>query len=276
MEQQEQANSAGDGFHYVLKVAPQFKESLPDEHTHAQMGGLLDVEDAFSRQLSTGIDLQALLLHLWVKAVSAEAEDYYRPDYSVLSKYLKTLELAERKEWVGYYAASFRKAAAAIRELIKAHRALVDNTLFKVDSSNIWDCLAKVSELYRPKVAKQVVFVDARGQEKLLFAVCEGQPVAVTHESALSTFLYDLFLLKGGKQARSAIGEQDVLGFVGQELQKEGRQEELQNISCLLNILEIRHFYTTQPQFMIRSSLEQLVLAVIGNLGVSDKQELEY
>lgn len=140
-----------------------------------------------------------------MKAVCAEAEDYYKPDYSVLNKYLKTLELAEKKEWVGYYAVAFRKAIVAIKEKIKAHKALIDNTLFKVDSSNIWTCLAKVSEHYQPKVTKQVVYIDARGQEKVLFAVCEGSSIGVTHESALSTFLYDLFLLNGDKRPKNTI-----------------------------------------------------------------------
>ena len=208
VEQQEQLNSAGDGFHYVLKIAPQFKEALPDQETHNQMNNLESVEEAFSTQLSTGIDLQALLLHLWVKAVCAEAEDYYRPDYSILNKYLKTLELAERKEWVGYYAVGFRKAVVSTKEKIKAHKALIDNTLFKVDSSNIWTCIAKVSELYQPKVTRQVVFVNAQAEEKVLFAVCEGSPIGVTHESNLSTFLYDLFLLKGDSKPKSAISSQ--------------------------------------------------------------------
>lgn len=190
-----------------------------------------------------------------MKAVCAEAEDYYKPDYSVLNKHLKTLELAEKKEWVSYYAVPFRKAIVAIKEKIKAHKALIDNTLFKVDSSNIWTCLAKVSELYQPKVTKQVVFVDARGQEKVLFAVCEGLSIGVTHESALSTFLYDLFLFNGDKSPKNTISEQEILAFVGKEQQKECRQEELVNISSLLGILEIKHFYITEPQFIIRNSL---------------------
>lgn len=43
VEQQEQVNSGGDGFHYVLKIAPQFKEALPDEKTHDQMSSLESV-----------------------------------------------------------------------------------------------------------------------------------------------------------------------------------------------------------------------------------------
>lgn len=63
---------------------------------------------------------------------------------------------------------------------------------------------------------------------------------------------------------------------MGKELQKEGRQDELESISNLLSILEVKHFYITGPQFVIRSSLDELVLAVIRELGVRDKQELEY
>lgn len=98
-----------------------------------------------------------------------------------MNKYLKTLELAEKKEWIGYYVAGFRKVIVSIKEKIKAHKTLIDNTLFKVDSSNIWACIAKVSALYQPKITKQVVFANAQAQEKVLFAICEGSSIGVTH-----------------------------------------------------------------------------------------------
>lgn len=86
----------------------------------------------------TGIDLRALLIQFWVKAICPDAEEYYKPDYSTLSKYIKTLDYVEKKEWIGHYLIEFRQNILKIRDKIKSHKNLIDNTLFRVDSSNIW------------------------------------------------------------------------------------------------------------------------------------------
>lgn len=86
----------------------------------------------------TGIELRALLIQFWLKAICPDAEEYYKPDYSTLNKYIKTLDYVEKKEWIGHYLIEFRQNILKIRDKIKSHKNVIDNTLFKVDSNNVW------------------------------------------------------------------------------------------------------------------------------------------
>jgi hypothetical protein len=54
----------------------------------------------------------------------------------------------DKKEWIGHYLTAYHQQIIKIRDKIKAHKNLIDNTLFKIDSGNIWDCLNQVSSLY--------------------------------------------------------------------------------------------------------------------------------
>jgi hypothetical protein len=73
---------------------------------------------------------------------------------------------------------------------------MIDNTLFKIDSSNIWDCLANISSLYQSKIKKQIIFKTVK-QEKNLYSICEDSAVGITTENPLSLFIEELFSMNG-------------------------------------------------------------------------------
>lgn len=37
------------------------------------------------------------MIQFWIKAINSESEDYYKPDYSTLNKYIKSLDYVEKK-----------------------------------------------------------------------------------------------------------------------------------------------------------------------------------
>ncbi len=73
---------------------------------------------------------------------------------------------------------------------------MIDNTLFKIDSSNIWDCLTNVCSLYQPKITRQVLFKNVK-EEKALYCIYEPSVAGIITENPLSVFLEGLFGMNG-------------------------------------------------------------------------------
>ena len=90
--------------------------------------------------MATGINIGYSCLQLWVKAV--DGEDCFKPDYSILDNYIKSLQTIENKESIYYYLTALKEELLALKAQIKSHKNKYDNLLFKIDSSNVLECIS--------------------------------------------------------------------------------------------------------------------------------------
>lgn len=122
----------------------------------------------FEDELETGIILSLTCLQLWVKAINSSSEDCYKPDYSTLDRYIKDLGMIEKKESIYHYLTELRASLVALKSKIKTHKNNYDNLLFKVDSSNVLECIKDLAGLYsNAKITK--LFLSKEQSQTLLF-----------------------------------------------------------------------------------------------------------
>lgn len=116
------------------------------------MKDLEQMQQQFNENSIVGIDLHHFCLQMWLKAVDSYAEDHYIPDYAVLTNYINKLSIIDKKEWIGHYLTEFAKEINSAKDKIKSCKTKLSNILFKVDSTNIFDCISQTAAIFKQTI----------------------------------------------------------------------------------------------------------------------------